>query len=513
MSQNDFTIDNQTFPNTRADINSALQALASTSSGASAPSTTFANQLWYDTANNKLYIRNEDNDANILLAELDQTNDTVEYFSSDSIRTALIEYTDGTDALTVASNGALTTAGNLSIGGSNNELRFYEGANYVGFEAPALSADKIWVLPDADGSSNQALITDGSGNLSWGTAGESLRPNVKPLIINGAMNISQRATSTTSITGSGYHTIDRMKVDLSDNGTWTHSQDTDVPSGQGFSKSWKLDCTTADTSVASGTYHLARYIFEGQDLQLLKKGTANAEKVTISFWIKATVTGTYIAELFDTDNSRQISQSYTVSSSNTWEKKVLSFAGDTSGTLNNDNASSFAINLWLGAGSDFSGGTLSTTWGSSTNTDRAVGQVNSASSTSNNVYFTGLQMEVGEFTSSTIPSFQHESIEDTKTRCYRYFIANSAIKPATQATSTTAIQGLPQFRTNMRASPTATHIATAGFGLVGGSFTTTSLAVSSVGVEGGRYAVNHNSSITANQLCDCGLPITLDAEL
>ena len=90
MSQNDFTIANQTFPNTRADINSALQALASTSSGTSVPSTTFANQLWYDTANNKLYIRNEDNDANIQLLELDQTNDTVEYYLADSIRTALL---------------------------------------------------------------------------------------------------------------------------------------------------------------------------------------------------------------------------------------------------------------------------------------------------------------------------------------------------------------------------------------------------------------------------------------
>lgn len=170
MSQNDFTIANQTFPNTRADINSALQALASTSSGSSAPSTTFANQLWYDTANNKLYIRNEDNDANILLAELDQTNDTVEYFSSDSIRTTLIEYTDGDDALTIADGGALTTAGNLSIGGSNNELRFYEGSNYVGFEAPALSADKIWVLPSADGTSGQVLQTNGSGTLSFASA-------------------------------------------------------------------------------------------------------------------------------------------------------------------------------------------------------------------------------------------------------------------------------------------------------------------------------------------------------
>ncbi len=170
MSQNDFTIANQTFPNTRADINLALQALASTSSGTSAPSTTFANQFWYDTSANTLYIRNEDNDANITLAVLDQSNDTVEYFKSDSIRTALIEFTDGDDALTIADGGALTTAGNLSIGGSNNELRFYEGANYVGFEAPALSGDKIWVLPSADGSSGQVLTTNGSATLSWATS-------------------------------------------------------------------------------------------------------------------------------------------------------------------------------------------------------------------------------------------------------------------------------------------------------------------------------------------------------
>jgi hypothetical protein len=91
---------------------------------------------------------------------------TVGTFST-SVKTPLIEYTDGDDAITIADGGHITTGGNLSIGGSNNELRFYEGSNYVGFEAPALSADKIWVLPAADGSANQILKTDGSGNLSF----------------------------------------------------------------------------------------------------------------------------------------------------------------------------------------------------------------------------------------------------------------------------------------------------------------------------------------------------------
>ena len=120
MSQHDLDIANQTFPNTRSDLNNALKALGSTSSGATVPSTTYANQLWYDTANNKLYIRNEDNDANIEICELDQTNDSVEFFKADSIRTALVEYTDGTDALTVGSGGELTTSSTLDVDG--NEL-------------------------------------------------------------------------------------------------------------------------------------------------------------------------------------------------------------------------------------------------------------------------------------------------------------------------------------------------------------------------------------------------------
>jgi len=420
MSQNDFTIANQTFPNTRADINSALQALASTSSGSSAPSTTFANQLFYNTSSNLLQIRNEDNDAFITIAELDQTNDTVEYFKSDSVRTALIEFTDGDDALTIADGGALTTAGNLSIGGSNNELRFYEGANFVGFEAPALSGDQIFVLPSADGSANQALVTDGSGNLSFATASSVIRPNVRPLIINGNMAVSQRGTSLTGQTGTAFQ-MDRFGFQMDTFGTWTMTQADDSPTGSGFAHALKWDCTTADTSLGAGHFGLCHYRIEGQDLQLLKKGTSSAEKVTIAFYVKSAKTGTYILELFDNDNSRQISKSYTINSANTWEQKVIVFEGDTSGVLDNDNNLSLAISWWLGAGSTYSGGTLNTSWASNTNANRAVGVVNLADSTSNDWFLTGVQMEVGEYTASTLPPFQHEDFKTNIDRCTRYY--------------------------------------------------------------------------------------------
>ena len=165
---------------------------------------------------------------------------------------------------------------------------------------------------------------------------------VTPLIINGDMSVAQRGTSFSSQSGSAYH-LDRFKTLANNLGTFTISQSTTVPTGQGFAKSFKLDCTTADASPAAGdTLQFVQYI-EGQNLQLLKKGTSSAEAVTVSFWVRSNKTGTYTLELYDNDNSRQISKTYTISSADTWEKKTVNFAGDTSGALDNDNALSFAV--------------------------------------------------------------------------------------------------------------------------------------------------------------------------
>ena len=123
-----------------------------------------------------------------------------------------------------------------------------------------------------------------------------------------------------------------MYLGITGAGTWTQSKDTTVPTGQGFANSLKMDCTTADASLAAADNCLLQTRFEGQNLQYLKKGTSSAESLTVSFWVYATKTGTNIVELYDVDNLRQISQAYTISSSNTWEKKELTFAGDTTGS-------------------------------------------------------------------------------------------------------------------------------------------------------------------------------------
>ena len=177
-------------------------------------------------------------------------------------------------------------------------------------------------------------------------AGFSDAVNFRNIIINGDMSIAQRGTSVASITGSSYNTLDRFQTVIVTAGTWTQSQNTDVPSGQGFAKSLKMDCTTANGSLSADSILVLRTKVEGQNLQYLKKGTANAESLTLSFWVKSNKTGTYIAGLFDNDNTRNISKSYTISSANTWEKKTITFAGDTTGTLDNGNAASFLIDFW-----------------------------------------------------------------------------------------------------------------------------------------------------------------------
>ena len=236
------------------------------------------------------------------------------------------------------------------------------------------------------------------------------------IVIGGCMRVAQRGTSETGVTTGGYKQApDRFQLGLTGAGTWTAAQSTDAPDG--FSNSYRLDCTTANASLGGGGLLVFQQAIEGQNLQHLKKGTSNAESVTVSFHVKSNKTGTYIAELFDADNGRQISQTYTISSANTWEKKTLTYAGDTSGALDNDNAVSLYLVCWLAAGSGYSSGTLSTSWTANTQANRAVGQVNLADSTDNDWSITGVQLEVGE----QATPFEHRSFGEELNRCLRYF--------------------------------------------------------------------------------------------
>ena len=245
------------------------------------------------------------------------------------------------------------------------------------------------------------------------------RQNAKSIVINGDMQVNQRATSKAGITGTTLEVQDRWSVVMGGAGTWTQTSDTDVPTGQGFTKSMKFDCTTARSLVAGSIMYI-RQTIEGQNLQMLKYGSSNAETLTLSFWLKSPKTGTHIANLYGADDNRSVSKAYTVSSANTWEKHIINFPADTVGVIDNDNGYGMGLQLWFLAGTTYSSGTLNTSWNTYANADAAVGQVDCADSTSNNILLTGVQLEIGTFDSTTIPSFQYEAFVDNLLRCQRY---------------------------------------------------------------------------------------------
>ena len=302
------------------------------------------------------------------------------------------------------------------------------------------------------------------------------------LIINGDMSIAQRGTSTASVSTTQYPSLDRfqMYTQTAGSAVFTVSQDTDVPSGQGFAKSHKIDVTTALGTYGASNFTILRQRIEGQMLGFLKKGTSNAESLTLSFWVKSNKTGTYIAELYDNDNSRQISKSYTIDSASTWEKKTLTFAGDTSGSLTLDNSVAIDLDFYLSAGSNYTSGTLNTSWNSVTTANRAVGQVNLADSTSNEWYITGVQLEAG----TTASDFEFLPVDVNLGRCQRYFnYTKTAVGYFTANDIGAYGYGMvsANFPTRMRANPTMTNdsIQTAGTGSYHGQFS----SISSYGYE------------------------------
>jgi len=240
------------------------------------------------------------------------------------------------------------------------------------------------------------------------------------IVINGDMSIAQRGTSATGLTNgsSGYHTVDRFHFGEggSPSAVFTMSQSTDVPTGQGFATSLKMDCTTAQGALSASDIMRISTAFEGQNLQYLKKGTSSAESLTLSFWVKSNKTGTYTMRIEDNDNARMICKSYTISSADTWEKKTITFDGDTTGTIDNDNGGGMTMRFNLFAGTNYDTGTLQTTWGSRTDANSAVGQVNLADSTSNEWYITGVQLEAG----TSASDFEFLPYDVNLQRCERY---------------------------------------------------------------------------------------------
>ena len=242
------------------------------------------------------------------------------------------------------------------------------------------------------------------------------------LIINGAMNVAQRSTSTTDTTG--YSTLDRFKLHLDgfDEAAVTQAQSSVAPSG--FSNSFRVDCTTAESALAAAEYSNIVYVIEAQDLQQLNYGTSAAKSVTLSFYVKSNKTGTYGLNLYKPDSTaRQITSTYAISSADTWEYKTITFAGDTAGGgITDDNGAGLYIYWHLAAGSDYTSSDT-TSWSNYSNAGFAFGHaVNIYDSNANDFAITGVQLEVGDVATA----FEHQSFGDELDRCHRYFYKRPA---------------------------------------------------------------------------------------
>jgi len=320
------------------------------------------------------------------------------------------------------------------------------------------------------GITDAAIATDDiadnavtSGKIAGGVIPAS-RPNVSPLLMNCNMAVSQRNGTTATTIGSEAYSLDRWSFREISNGSTTVQQTTTVPSGKGFANSLKVAVTGADTSIIGDNIVAIAQKLEGQDAQLLKFGTSDAQKITISFWVRSNVTGTYSATLRHTNTSGTAyvnSLTFSISSGDTWEQKVLVFNANTSQDIRNTNTEGIRLEIMLTVGSDYTsgGGANANTW-TTGNTNRAsASNVNILSSTSNTFYLTGVQLEVGEYTSDTLPPFQHESFGNNLQRCQRYFYLNNTVSASMPFASgvvngTTNSRAVMRHPQPMRAPPT-----------------------------------------------------------
>tara|TARA_Y100001937_G_scaffold4124_1_gene5393 strand:- start:202 stop:1215 length:1014 start_codon:yes stop_codon:yes gene_type:complete len=337
------------------------------------------------------------------------------------------------------------------------------------------------------------------------------------MIINGAMNVAQRSTSATGLGGSsGYFGLDRFQLFFATAGRLTMSQEADGPSG--FANSMKLTCTTADTSIAATENIILSQAIEAQDLQQLKKGTSDAEKFTLSFYVKGNASAAYSVEVYDADNNRSIGQTFSVTTS--WNRVVLTFDADTSGALNDDNGVGFYVNWWLHAGSNYTGGTFNTTWNDYVNNKRAGNTTSFLDSTDRTFFMTGVQLEVG----SQATPFEHRSFAEELALCERYFYMTYPYGATIGAASGESFLGrfldgtqsygsIQVPSVNMRAAPTKViyNTATGTVSQIRTDTQNVAAGITGTGTKGGGWI--YVNAVSVGTSVSVKAHLTMDAEL
>jgi hypothetical protein len=303
------------------------------------------------------------------------------------------------------------------------------------------------------------LVTDSSGNVSIGggltaagtvSMGSSFMRN---RIINGAMVIDQRNAGA-AVTTSGAYTVDRFANTQSGGGVISWARSTTAPTG--FTNSLSGTVATPDSSIAAGDiYRLYQYI-EGFNCADLGFGTASASTVTVSFWVRSSITGTYCLGLQNGTYNRGYAANYTINAANTWEYKTVTIAGDTTGTWATDNTAGIAVFWDLGSGTTWN--QTANTW-AATNTWKTSSQTSWIATNGATFYITGVQLEVG----SVATPFEREIYSNTLAKCQRYYEVGGN-KSFVMVSSVANIYPSHGFAVTKRASPTMTVTPDAGSG-------------------------------------------------
>jgi len=289
----------------------------------------------------------------------------------------------------------------------------------VTLQAPAdtspTGTDKTFTLPTKDGTAGQVLTTDGNANLSFANDTDTILESNRNLIINGAQQVDQRNSGTTAIgtLTNGKYITDRWNVRGQDNTTGQASQSTNAPAG--FVNSLLIEVGSGANTTSAGGNRFIRQNIEGYVLRPLRWGTAGAKAATMSFWVKGNVTGTYSFCFFSGALNQHYATTYTINSTNTWEKKTITVPGPTSGTFYTENQLALYCQWDLGSGSNFGTSTLDQ-WASGDKrfANNCVDFFNNANA---HLRITGVQFEAGE----TATQFEHRPFADELRMCMRYY--------------------------------------------------------------------------------------------
>lgn len=434
MAQHDYIIANQSGAAFRADLNNGLAAIVSQNSGAAQPSTTYAYQWWADTTTGLLKLRNAANNAWITVGTLADANLGLLSLAGGTLTGALLADDSGTAALpAIAFDGDPNTGifrpGADQFGIATNGVERVEfGATEVVFNDGGADVD---FRIEGDTNANLFKIDAGLDEVQVANLNGGPLAGLRNAIINGDMRIDQRnAGAAVTLAAGDAYIIDRWNGQEDTDGGMTAQRSTTAPTG--FTNSLLLTTTTADSSLGATQSVWIRQHVEGLNVDDLAWGTANAKTITLSFWVRSSLTGTFGGSATNNSVNRSYPFTFAISSANTFEYKTITIPGDTTGTWLTDTGRGITIFWGLGVGSTYSG--TASAWAGA-GYYSATGATSVVGTNGATFYITGVQLEPG----TVATPFERRSYGQELALCQRYY--QKSYRPA-NAPGTGTFEGI-----------------------------------------------------------------------